>query len=414
MAAGEGRAPCRAARRGGCARRPATKNERSRPPARSSCAARPDSARRSRPRRAAGPASGARVLEQAPHRRGRPRPAAGAKAASGLARPRRCARGRRRRTPPGGRARRGAKKRPRRRLARRERRGRRPDHRAGDLVLEPLAGQVEAGRRCGRCRGRPGRGAASRRWRRRRRPRGSRGRPTGGPCPGRGSAGSSPPGRSADAGRRGGRCTARRRPRCSSRSRARPSPTSWTRVASQASGLGAAVLVTSTRHSQSGALRMQPERRRACRTPSAAPSQTKRSSAAATSTRAPGPTTSTTRPRRADAQEQPADAAVEGRAVDLVDERAPARAPWCSMAKRQPLGRTLIERPGARWRCGAGRGRPPAASRRCGWLSSLLSRGRVRTPAERYLGGQGKPDGLLRESASFGVVSPGMHREAWP
>ena len=73
------------------------------------------------------------------------------------------------------------------------------------------------------------------------------------------------------------------------------------------------------------------------------------------------------------------------------------RSRWCSMAKRQPFGRTLIDRPDG----AAMRRRPRSPSRgvsKVRMASSVLSRGRVRTPAERYLAGKASPDSLFGES----------------
>ena len=89
------------------------------------------------------------------------------------------------------------------------------DHRAGDLVLEALARQIELGvdpacvavrraEQLHRIGGEAG-GALEAAMR----------DPRVAAALRAGSGGSSPPARSADAGRRGGRCTARRRPRCS-------------------------------------------------------------------------------------------------------------------------------------------------------------------------------------------------------
>ena len=173
-----------------------TKNE-SEPPVRAAPRARaPDSARRSRPRRAAG---------RRPARASCSRLRTGAQGAAGAAAksrerpagPRRSARGRRRWTPRDGPARRGRRTSSVASPPGARRDGARLDHRAGDLMLQPLARQIEPGVDPAAVPvGRPER-AASRRWRRRRRRRGSRARPTGARRPARGSAGSSPPARSA-------------------------------------------------------------------------------------------------------------------------------------------------------------------------------------------------------------------------
>ena len=320
MAARERRAPCRAARRGGCARRPARRTRPGgRPP--SPRARGRDSARRSRrrrgprPRRVPRPAGGC-----APARRRSPDAARNLRS---LPRRARSARDRRRSTPRGGRARRGRRtSRPPPRPARA------PWSATGSSDRRPRAGDVRsAGRGSGSIRpasryAGPSSCIAS---------VAKPAAPSRQPCATHGCAAAlgevlpahhhrtaarMPGDMVVDVLRRIGLVAhdeaARRRGRRPARGSRRTATGS------------APALATSTRHSQSSALRVQPERDGVPHAARPRPPRRSDPSAAPKRRCAGADGFHDARPRRSEPQEEAADPAAERRAVDLVDQRPAA------------------------------------------------------------------------------------------